>query len=73
MMEDRNQNIFDKMDYIGGKNINSIDELNNIGFIIPPNIPQYNQDGGGEWHKLPELRSSEVNEVLSQPPNWLIS
>ena len=38
----------------------------------PPVRPHGGNGGSGGGNHLPELRSSEVNEVLSTPPSWLV-
>lgn len=38
----------------------------------PPVRPREGDEGSGGGNHLPELRSSEVNEVLSSPPSWLV-
>jgi hypothetical protein len=64
-----------ELELFGGKNIIFSDEFLQKGIIIPPIQPPKNENNGGDGsnNKLPELRSSEVNEVLSQPPSWLVS
>ncbi len=64
-----------ELELFGGKNISISEEFLQKGIIIPPNLPPSDNFGGDDSNKnnLPELRSSEVNEVLNQPPNWLVS
>lgn len=64
-----------ELELFGGKNITLPEDFLHKGINIPPIQPPKNEhnDGDGSNNRLPELRSSEVNEVLSQPPNWLVS
>lgn len=58
---------------LGGKGLSN-NELLKEFTIIPPEPPiiQGNNDWNGGNNRMPELRSSEVNEVLNQPPAWLV-
>ena len=57
----------------GGINDDVLKFLKQPTYIPPTNPPINNSgDGNGGNNNLPQLRSSEVNEVLSQPPSWLI-
>ena len=63
------------MELLGGKGMDMTHELLKQEIIVPPEPPLnigksgWNDGNGG---RMPELRSSEVNEVLSKPPAWLI-
>jgi len=79
---EENTNISEKllktnlMELLGGRSMspNEIDELLKKSIFIPPTNPPINEggDGNGGNNNLPQLRSSEVNDVLSKPPAWLI-
>ncbi|UTA67896.1 HlyD family secretion protein [Emticicia sp. 21SJ11W-3] len=59
---------------VGGKDVISPDLLNS-GSDGPPVPPVLNKGGGGggdNHSNLPELRNSQVDEVLNQPPAWLV-
>ncbi|WP_435354236.1 HlyD family secretion protein [Emticicia sp. SJ17W-69] len=63
------------MELLGGKGIESTSELLKQATIIPPEPPLNNNKNGwndGNNDRIPELRSFEVNEILSKPPAWLI-
>ncbi len=61
------------MELLGGKGMEITDELLKKEIIAPSILPPNIKDGhGGDNGRMPELRSSEVNEVLSKPPAWLI-
>lgn len=58
---------------LGGKGVANI-ELSKEISATPP-IPPNKLDNSGDWNgsnNLPQLRNSEVDEVLSQPPAWLV-
>ena len=63
------------MELLGGKGMDSTSELLKQVTIVPPEPPLNIGKNGwndGNNNRMPELRSSEVNEVLSKPPAWLI-
>lgn len=62
------------MELLGGKGMEITDDLLKQEIIVPPTLPPIiNKNGNnGNDGRMPELRSSEVNEVLSKPPAWLI-
>ncbi len=63
------------MELLGGKGMDSTSELLKQVTIVPPEPPlnsNKNDWNGSNNNRMPELRSSEVNEVLSKPPAWLI-
>lgn len=62
------------MELLGGKGMDITDDLLKQEIIVPPTMPPVinNHGNNGNDGRMPELRSSEVNEVLSKPPAWLI-
>ena len=62
------------MELLGGKGMGITDDLLKQEIIVPPTMPPVinNHGNNGNDGRMPELRSSEVNEVLSKPPAWLI-
>lgn len=63
------------MELLGGKGMDMTHELLKQEIIVPPEPPlNIGKSGGNDGNngRMPELRSSEVNEVLSKPPTWLI-
>ena len=81
MNDDLESNISEKllrtnlMELLGGKGMDSTSELLKQVTIVPPEPPinsNKNDWNDGNNNRMPELRSSEVNEVLSKPPAWLI-
>jgi multidrug efflux pump subunit AcrA (membrane-fusion protein) len=62
------------MELLGGKGLDITDDFLKQEIIVPPTLPPIiNKNGNnGNDRRMPELRSSEVNEVLSKPPAWLI-
>ena len=80
MNDDLESNISEKllrtnlMELLGGKGMVITDNLLKQEIVVPPTLPPIinNNGNNGNDGRLPELRSSEVNEVLSKPPTWLI-
>ena len=80
MNDDLESNISEKllrtnlMELLGGKGMVITDDLLKQEIVVPPTLPPIinNNGNNGNDGRLPELRSSEVNEVLSKPPTWLI-
>jgi multidrug efflux pump subunit AcrA (membrane-fusion protein) len=81
MNDDLESNISEKllrtnlMELLGGKGMDNTSELLKQVTIVPPEPPL--NSNKNDWNdsnnnRMPELRSSEVNEVLSKPPAWLI-
>jgi multidrug efflux pump subunit AcrA (membrane-fusion protein) len=62
------------MELLGGKGMDITDNLLKQEIVVPPTLPPIinNNGNNGNDGRMPELRSSEVNEVLSKPPAWLI-
>lgn len=58
---------------LGGKGVVDADLLKETP-IIPPVPPQLSNgdDGDGDNNRMPELRNTQVDEVLNQPPAWLV-
>jgi multidrug resistance efflux pump len=61
------------MELLGGKGVPDTDLLKG-NLVVPPQPPKlpYGDDGDNSNNRLPELRNSQVDEVLSQPPAWLV-
>lgn len=59
---------------LGGKGVNNYEVFQETSMTppIPPITLNNGGNGDGNNHRMPELRSSEVNEVLNQPPAWLV-
>ncbi|MCU0324232.1 MAG: HlyD family secretion protein [Spirosomaceae bacterium] len=58
---------------LGGKGMDNHELLKEVTVIPPePPIPMSDGDWNSGNNRIPELRSSEVDEVLSQPPAWLV-
>lgn len=80
MNDDLESNISEKllrtnlMELLGGKGMVITDDLLKQEIVVPPTLPPIinNNGNNGNDGRMPELRSSEVNEVLSKPPTWLI-
>lgn len=80
MNDDLESNISEKlhrtnlMELLGGKGMVITDNLLKQEIVVPPTLPPIinNNGNNGNDGRMPELRSSEVNEVLSKPPTWLI-
>jgi multidrug efflux pump subunit AcrA (membrane-fusion protein) len=80
MNDDLESNISEKllrtnlMELLGGKGMDITDNLLKQEIVVPPALPPIinNNGNNGNDGRMPELRSSEVNEVLSKPPTWLI-
>ncbi len=61
--------LIDKLkDYLGGKDMSVA--IESTSHSPTPEVPMV--EDAVKKIKLPELRSPEVNEVLSEPPSWLI-
>ncbi|HEY1055512.1 MAG TPA: HlyD family efflux transporter periplasmic adaptor subunit [Emticicia sp.] len=58
---------------LGGKGIPSTDIVSETP-VVPPVPPELGKgdDGNDGNYRMPELRNTQVDEVLNQPPAWLI-
>lgn len=62
------------VELLGGKNATVSDLLTDVPVIppVPPTLSNNEGDNNGGDFRLPELRNSQVDEVLNQPPAWLV-
>lgn len=59
---------------LGGKGVSSPEPVNATP-TGPPKPPEMNNGGDGNDgnSRMPELRNTQVDEILNQPPSWLVS